>query len=102
MGNVIRENSDDNQNPIKQFLVDYQEETQLEIQEINLEAGLPQETSNRSLFKHTQVAPKFPVAPTKEMEYIHGTATKMIVCVENDQHPLIIVSGEHCSVVAQD
>ncbi|MBW0484802.1 hypothetical protein O181_024517 [Austropuccinia psidii MF-1] len=34
------------------------------------------------------------------MEYIHGTATKMTVCIDNAQHPLIIDSGAHCSIVA--
>ncbi|MBW0506224.1 hypothetical protein O181_045939 [Austropuccinia psidii MF-1] len=36
------------------------------------------------------------------MEYIHGTATKMTVCVENAQHPLIDDSGSHCSIVARE
>ncbi|MBW0562887.1 hypothetical protein O181_102602 [Austropuccinia psidii MF-1] len=36
------------------------------------------------------------------MEYIHGTATNMTVCIEDSQHPLIIESGEHCSIVAKD
>ncbi|MBW0549875.1 hypothetical protein O181_089590 [Austropuccinia psidii MF-1] len=35
------------------------------------------------------------------MEYIHGTATKMTVHVENGQHQLIIDSGAHCSIVAR-
>ncbi|MBW0544446.1 hypothetical protein O181_084161 [Austropuccinia psidii MF-1] len=33
----IRENSDNDQEPIEEFLVEYQEETRLEIQEIKLE-----------------------------------------------------------------
>ncbi|MBW0467622.1 hypothetical protein O181_007337 [Austropuccinia psidii MF-1] len=36
------------------------------------------------------------------MAYIHGTATKMAVCVKNAQHPLIIDSGAHCSIVARN
>ncbi|MBW0500007.1 hypothetical protein O181_039722 [Austropuccinia psidii MF-1] len=36
------------------------------------------------------------------MAYIHGKATKMTVCVDNDQHPLIIDSGAHCSIVARE
>ncbi|MBW0531986.1 hypothetical protein O181_071701 [Austropuccinia psidii MF-1] len=35
------------------------------------------------------------------MAYIHGTATKMTVCIDNSQHPLIIYSGLHCSIVAR-
>ncbi|MBW0488536.1 hypothetical protein O181_028251 [Austropuccinia psidii MF-1] len=36
------------------------------------------------------------------MEYIHGTATKLTVCIDNDQHPLIIYSGAHFSIVAKE
>ncbi|MBW0518839.1 hypothetical protein O181_058554 [Austropuccinia psidii MF-1] len=35
------------------------------------------------------------------MAYIHGTATTMTVCIENSQHPLIIDSGAHFSIVAR-
>ncbi|MBW0568117.1 hypothetical protein O181_107832 [Austropuccinia psidii MF-1] len=36
------------------------------------------------------------------MEYIHGTATKITVCIDNSQHPFIIDSGAHCSIVAKN
>ncbi|MBW0490959.1 hypothetical protein O181_030674 [Austropuccinia psidii MF-1] len=36
------------------------------------------------------------------MEYIHETAMKITVCIYNAQHPLIIDSGEHCSIVARN
>ncbi|MBW0491198.1 hypothetical protein O181_030913 [Austropuccinia psidii MF-1] len=36
------------------------------------------------------------------MAYIHGTAPKMTVCIDNAQHPLIIHSGAHCSIVARN
>ncbi|MBW0479145.1 hypothetical protein O181_018860 [Austropuccinia psidii MF-1] len=36
------------------------------------------------------------------MEYIHGTATKMTVCIDNAQPPLIIDSGAYCSIVARN
>ncbi|MBW0531170.1 hypothetical protein O181_070885 [Austropuccinia psidii MF-1] len=36
------------------------------------------------------------------MEYIHGTATKMTVFIDNTQHPLIIYSGAHFSIVAKN
>ncbi|MBW0482115.1 hypothetical protein O181_021830 [Austropuccinia psidii MF-1] len=36
------------------------------------------------------------------MSYIYGTAKKMTVCIENSQHPLIIDSGAHCSIVARN
>ncbi|MBW0482078.1 hypothetical protein O181_021793 [Austropuccinia psidii MF-1] len=64
MGDAIREISDDDQDPIEEFLVEYQEETQLEIQDIQLESGLPQDTANKSLCKHTQDAQTFLVTQT--------------------------------------
>ncbi|MBW0469245.1 hypothetical protein O181_008960 [Austropuccinia psidii MF-1] len=63
---------------------------------------MPQETANKKLCKHTQDAQKFLVTPTKGIKYIHGTATKMNVCIENSQHPLIIDSGVHFSIVVRD
>ncbi|MBW0480503.1 hypothetical protein O181_020218 [Austropuccinia psidii MF-1] len=102
MGDPIRENSADDQEPIKEFLVEYQEGTQLEIQDIQSEAGLPQETANKKLCKHIQDAQNLLVTPTKFMAYIHGTATKMTVCVENAQNPLITESGTHSSIIARE
>ncbi|MBW0548731.1 hypothetical protein O181_088446 [Austropuccinia psidii MF-1] len=101
MGDAIRELSDDDQDPKEEFLVEYQVETPLEIQDIQLEAGMTQDTSNKNLCKHTQDAKTFLVTPTKGIEYIHGTATKIAVCIDNAQHPLIIDSGPHCSIVAK-
>ncbi|MBW0524925.1 hypothetical protein O181_064640 [Austropuccinia psidii MF-1] len=102
MGDAIREQSDEEKYPREEFLVEYQEETQLENQDIQLEAGMPQDTSNKNLCKHTQDAQTFLVIPTKIMAYIHGTATKMTVCIDNAQHPLIIDSGAHCSIVVRN
>ncbi|MBW0467223.1 hypothetical protein O181_006938 [Austropuccinia psidii MF-1] len=56
MGDAIRELSDEDQNPIEEILVGYQEETQIKIQDIQLEAGMPQYTANKNLCKHTQDA----------------------------------------------
>ncbi|MBW0497438.1 hypothetical protein O181_037153 [Austropuccinia psidii MF-1] len=36
------------------------------------------------------------------MAHIHGTATRMTVCIDNAQHPLIIDSRTHCSIVARN
>ncbi|MBW0519481.1 hypothetical protein O181_059196 [Austropuccinia psidii MF-1] len=102
MGDAIREQSDEDQYPREEFLVEYQEETQKEILDLQLEAGMPQETENKNLCKHTQDAQTFLVTPTKGMAYIHGTATRMIVCIGNAQHPLIIDSGANCSIVARN
>ncbi|MBW0585624.1 hypothetical protein O181_125339 [Austropuccinia psidii MF-1] len=99
MGDTIREPSDDYHDPREKFLVEYQEETPLEIQDIELEAGMPQDTANKNLCKHTQDAQTFLVPPTRGMAYINGTATKMTVCIENAQNPLIIDSGADCSIV---
>ncbi|MBW0519234.1 hypothetical protein O181_058949 [Austropuccinia psidii MF-1] len=90
MGYAIRKISDYDKDQIEEFLVEYQEETQLEVQDIQLKSGLPQD-----LCKDTQDAQAFIVMKTKGMAYIHGTATKMTVCVENAQHTLIIDSGAH-------
>ncbi|MBW0489725.1 hypothetical protein O181_029440 [Austropuccinia psidii MF-1] len=99
MGDAIREQSDDDQDPREEFLVEYQEETPLEIQDIRLEAGMPQDTANKNLCKNTQDSQTFLVTPTKGMAYIHGTATKMTVFIDNSQHPLIMNRGAHCSIV---
>ncbi|MBW0493120.1 hypothetical protein O181_032835 [Austropuccinia psidii MF-1] len=63
---------------------------------------MPQDTANKNLCKHTQDVQTFPVTPTKGMAYIHGTATKMTVCIDNAQHLLIIDSGAQCSIVARN
>ncbi|MBW0480039.1 hypothetical protein O181_019754 [Austropuccinia psidii MF-1] len=102
MGDAIREQSDDDQHKKEEFLVEYQEETQIKIQHIQLEAGMKQDTANKNLCKHTQDAQTFLVTPPKGMPYIHGTPTKMNVCIDNAQHPLIIDSCEHFSIVAKD
>ncbi|MBW0524806.1 hypothetical protein O181_064521 [Austropuccinia psidii MF-1] len=47
MGPAIREQSDEEKDPIDEFLVEYQEETPLEIQDIQLEAGMPQDTPKK-------------------------------------------------------
>ncbi|MBW0555135.1 hypothetical protein O181_094850, partial [Austropuccinia psidii MF-1] len=92
MGDAIREQSDDDQDPREEFLMEYQEETPLEIQDIQLEAGMPQDTAKKTLCKHTQDTQKLLVTETEGMAYIHGKATKMTVCIDNSQHPLIIDS----------
>ncbi|MBW0492188.1 hypothetical protein O181_031903 [Austropuccinia psidii MF-1] len=102
MGDAIREQSDDDQDPREEFLVEYQEETQIEIQDIQLGEGMPQDTANKKLCKHTQDAQTFLVTSTKGMAYMHGKATKMTVFIYNSQHPLTIDSGSHCSIVARN
>ncbi|MBW0577174.1 hypothetical protein O181_116889 [Austropuccinia psidii MF-1] len=101
MGDAIREKSDDDQDPREEILVEYQQEPPLEIQNLQLEAGMPQDTTSKPLCKHTQDAQTFLVIPTKGMAYIDGTATKVTVCIYNAQHPLIIDIGAHCSIVAR-
>ncbi|MBW0518965.1 hypothetical protein O181_058680 [Austropuccinia psidii MF-1] len=48
MGDSIREQYDEEKYPREEFLVDYQEETPLEIQDIQLETGMPQDTSTKT------------------------------------------------------
>ncbi|MBW0491216.1 hypothetical protein O181_030931 [Austropuccinia psidii MF-1] len=63
---------------------------------------MPQDTANKNWCKNTQDAQTFLVTPTKGMSYIHVTDTKMTVCIDNAQHPLIIDSGAHCFIVARN
>ncbi|MBW0481471.1 hypothetical protein O181_021186 [Austropuccinia psidii MF-1] len=63
---------------------------------------MQQDTVNKNVCKHTQDAQTSLVTPTEGMAYIHGTATKMTVCIDNSQHPLIIDSGAHCTIVARN
>ncbi|MBW0591402.1 hypothetical protein O181_131117 [Austropuccinia psidii MF-1] len=102
MSDAIREQSDDDQDSREEFLVEWQEETPLEIQDIQLEAGVPQDTANKNFSKHTQDAQTFLVTPIKGMSHIHGTATKLTVCIDNAQHTLIIDSGAQCSIMARN
>ncbi|MBW0587610.1 hypothetical protein O181_127325 [Austropuccinia psidii MF-1] len=71
MGDAIREPSDGDQDQREEFLVEYQEETPLEIQAIQLEAAMPQDTAGKNLCKNTQDAQKFLVTPTGGMPYIY-------------------------------
>ncbi|MBW0482062.1 hypothetical protein O181_021777 [Austropuccinia psidii MF-1] len=102
MGDAIREQCDEDQYPREEFLVEYQEETPVEIQNIQLEEGIRQDTENKNLCKNTEDAQTFLVTSTKRMAYTHGTATKMTVGIENSETPLIIDSGGHCSIVARN
>ncbi|MBW0506287.1 hypothetical protein O181_046002 [Austropuccinia psidii MF-1] len=61
-----------------------------------------QDTENKSLFRHTKDAQEPLFTPTNGMAHVHGTATKMTVCVDNAQNPLIIDSGAHFSIVARN
>ncbi|MBW0469712.1 hypothetical protein O181_009427 [Austropuccinia psidii MF-1] len=63
---------------------------------------MPQDTENKNLCKHTQHAQKVLGTPTRGMEYIHETATKMTFCIYNAQHPLIVESGAHSSIMARN
>ncbi|MBW0539322.1 hypothetical protein O181_079037 [Austropuccinia psidii MF-1] len=67
MGEANREQPDNEQEPREEFLVEYQGETPLETQDIQLEAGMPQDTANRNLCKYTQDAQTFLVTPSKGM-----------------------------------
>ncbi|MBW0525270.1 hypothetical protein O181_064985 [Austropuccinia psidii MF-1] len=65
MGDAIREQSDDEEDPREEFLVEYEEETQIEIQDIQLEVGSSQYDENKNWFKHAQDSQTFLVTPTK-------------------------------------
>ncbi|MBW0467722.1 hypothetical protein O181_007437 [Austropuccinia psidii MF-1] len=102
MGDAIREKSDEDQELREEVLVEYQEEKPMEIQDIQLEIGMPQDTANKNLCKHTKDAQPFLVTPTKGMAYIHGTSTKITVFIDNSQRLLIIDSVAHCSIVVRN
>ncbi|MBW0461293.1 hypothetical protein O181_001008 [Austropuccinia psidii MF-1] len=72
MGDAIREQSDDEQHPREELLVEDQEETPLEIQDIHLEECMPQETANKNLCKYTQDAQTFLVTQLKEWHICMG------------------------------
>ncbi|MBW0563245.1 hypothetical protein O181_102960 [Austropuccinia psidii MF-1] len=101
MGDAIREPYDDYQDPRGEFLVEYQEEIHIGNEDIQLEAGIPQDTANKNLCKHTQDTQTFLVTPTKGMEYMHGTARMMTVCFDNPQNPFINEGGANFSIVAK-
>ncbi|MBW0520471.1 hypothetical protein O181_060186 [Austropuccinia psidii MF-1] len=63
---------------------------------------MPQYTANKNLCKNTQYAQTFLVTPARGMAHIHGTATRMTVCIDNSQHPLVIDSGAYRSIVARE
>ncbi|MBW0502801.1 hypothetical protein O181_042516 [Austropuccinia psidii MF-1] len=67
MGDSIREQSDEEQHPREEFIVEYQEEPPLQIQDINSEAGMPKDTANKNLCKQTQGEQTFLVTQTKVM-----------------------------------
>ncbi|MBW0488834.1 hypothetical protein O181_028549 [Austropuccinia psidii MF-1] len=92
----------DNQDPKEELLVEYQEETQLEIHGVQFKSGMPQHNAKKDLYKQTQDSQTFLVTQSKEMAYINGTATGMTVCIDNAQHPRIIDSGAQCSIVARE
>ncbi|MBW0477181.1 hypothetical protein O181_016896 [Austropuccinia psidii MF-1] len=56
----------------------------------------------KNLCKHTQDAQTFLVTLTRGMTYMHWKATKITVFTDNSQHPLIIDSGAHFSIVARE
>ncbi|MBW0500149.1 hypothetical protein O181_039864 [Austropuccinia psidii MF-1] len=63
---------------------------------------MPQDTTNKNLCKHTKDTQTFLITETKGIAYIHGKATRMTGCIDNSQHPLIIDSGSHHSIVTKD
>ncbi|MBW0551069.1 hypothetical protein O181_090784, partial [Austropuccinia psidii MF-1] len=57
-GDSVREKYDEEQDPREESLVEYQEKTPLEIQEIQLEAGMPQNTARKTCAKNTSCIAK--------------------------------------------
>ncbi|MBW0463250.1 hypothetical protein O181_002965 [Austropuccinia psidii MF-1] len=61
MGDSIREKSDDDQDLREELLVEYQEEKPMEVQDIQLEAGMPQDTAKKNFCKHTKRCTAIPI-----------------------------------------
>ncbi|MBW0495500.1 hypothetical protein O181_035215 [Austropuccinia psidii MF-1] len=101
MGDAISKQSDEEQDPREEFLVEYQEETPLEMQDIHFGAGMPQDTANRNLCEHTQDAQTFLVTPTKGMAYIHGTAKNMTVCIDNAHVRFVYETDDNITINQQ-
>ncbi|MBW0496173.1 hypothetical protein O181_035888 [Austropuccinia psidii MF-1] len=70
MDDAIREQSDDCQDPREEFLVEYQEEAPLEIQDIQLEEGIPQDISKKTCANTHTICTKIP-GYTKQRNSIH-------------------------------
>ncbi|MBW0563655.1 hypothetical protein O181_103370 [Austropuccinia psidii MF-1] len=79
MGDAIREQSYDDQDPREEFLVEYQEETPLEIQEIQLEAGILQDTANQKISGQllAKLGRKSLAHPAKNFESASGNITSI-------------------------
>ncbi|MBW0483280.1 hypothetical protein O181_022995 [Austropuccinia psidii MF-1] len=58
ISDAISKNSNDDKDPREEFLGEYQEEAQMEVLDIQFEAGLSQGTAKTNLCKHTQDAQK--------------------------------------------
>ncbi|MBW0526188.1 hypothetical protein O181_065903 [Austropuccinia psidii MF-1] len=59
MGHAIREQSDEDQDPREEFLLEYQEETTLEIHVIQLEAAMSQDTAKKLVGAHCSIVAKY-------------------------------------------
>ncbi|MBW0558337.1 hypothetical protein O181_098052 [Austropuccinia psidii MF-1] len=55
MGHAVREHSYGDKDPKENCLVEYQEETQLAIQNIQLEAGMPQDTEKKTFVNQNKM-----------------------------------------------
>ncbi|MBW0593670.1 hypothetical protein O181_133385 [Austropuccinia psidii MF-1] len=60
MGDAIRQQWDEERDQRKELLVEYQVETPREIQDIQLEAGMPQDTANKKLVQTYTRSPEIP------------------------------------------
>ncbi|MBW0478103.1 hypothetical protein O181_017818 [Austropuccinia psidii MF-1] len=86
MKNALGEGSEDESNPIEIHLVDYQEPQS--------EKGLKKDPVQENM-GCTKI-----LGNTRQGNGIHiGKFIKMTVFVNNGQHPLIVDSGAHCSII---
>ncbi|MBW0462908.1 hypothetical protein O181_002623 [Austropuccinia psidii MF-1] len=102
MRNSLRESSQIEYEHIAEYIVESNEENSLEIQETELDSGIPQVTKDKELCKHTKHAQKFLVTPNNRMGLIHVTPTKLEVYIENCTNPIIIDKGAGFFIVEKE
>ncbi|MBW0509359.1 hypothetical protein O181_049074 [Austropuccinia psidii MF-1] len=97
--NGIREDPQSESQQIEAYIMECNEENSLDIQDIELNSGMPQVTSEKELCKHTLDEQTFLVKTKKGMGFIHGTPTKLTVHIERFSKSMIIDKGDSFSIV---
>ncbi|MBW0514756.1 hypothetical protein O181_054471 [Austropuccinia psidii MF-1] len=102
MGDATREHSDDEQDPKRGIFSGVPRGNKTSYSGYTVGSRNYTRHCKESLCKHTQDVQTFLVTSTKLMSYTHATATKMTICIDNAQNPLIIDIGANCSIVEKE